>query len=386
MQLLRQSLALGRVGLQSLPRRLGPSSVTLVGILVVVAVLASMLAVGEGVTTWAVGSSRPDRIVILSQGAQSAAQSSLPRDTVARLSAVPGIKKGTDGKPLISASATGFVEVVKGANRITGLGVVGMSNLAVFPEIHLVQGRWYQPGLRELVASPVAQQMYRGLQIGDRVAMRGGEWTIVGTFQSTGGAYDQLLFTDNETLLGVNHDTYLRQVVALLDDPADFDAVRAAIEADPTTRVSVYTEKLTRLKSLGDLPAFVDFVSYFVGGLLAAGALCAAVSSLYMVVDTRRGEIATLRAMGFASLPILISVLLEGLFIALLAAVAGALLAWVVFHGNLISMQNRTFPMAVSPHVLGISVGLALAIGLIGALFPAVRAARQSVTAGLREI
>jgi putative ABC transport system permease protein len=118
--------------------------------------------------------------------------------------------------------------------------------------------------------------------------------------------------------------------------------------------------------------------------LMASGAVCAALSSLYCTVDTRRQEIATLRAIGFGAYAVVVSILAEGLLLAICASALGATIAWLVFNGKVVSTQGLTFPLAVNAHVLAISIAWAVAIGLIGGLLPAVRAARLPLVAALR--
>jgi putative ABC transport system permease protein len=130
----------------------------------------------------------------------------------------------------------------------------------------------------------------------------------------------------------------------------------------------------------------LDFVSYFIGGLMAIGAACGALSSLYAAVDSRTREIATLRALGFGCGPVVISVLTEGLLLALPAALLGATIAWMLFNGNVVSTAGLTFPLAVTPHLVAVSLTWALGIALVGGLLPAIRAAAMPIATALRAL
>jgi len=197
--------------------------------------------------------------------------------------------------------------------------------------------------------------------------------------------YEQVLFGDGETVLAAfGRDAY-QQFVVVLDSPADFPRFKQAALADPTLKVDVYTEVANREASFRGLRGLLDFVSYFIGTLMAMGAVCAALSSLYASVDSRGREIATLRSLGFGAVPVFVSVLLEGMLLALGAAFIGATVAWLVFNGRVISTEGLTFPLAVSPHLAVVCVVWALAIGLIGGLLPALRAARLPVALAMRE-
>jgi putative ABC transport system permease protein len=277
------------------------------------------------------------------------------------------------------------VDVVTKANERGTLYMLGMTNRQVYPEIHVLAGHWPRSGLHELAVSRVAQRLDQGVEVGDRVRIRGSDWTVVGVFEDAKGVYEQVLFGDGETVLAAfGRDAY-QQFVVMLDSPAAFPRFKQAVLADPSLKVDVYTEVANRQTSFQGLRGLLDFVSYFIGTLMAMGAVCAALSSLYASVDARGREIATLRSLGFGAIPVFASVLVEGMLLALGAGLIGALLAWLVFNGKVISTQGLTFPLAVSPHVALICVIWALVIGLIGGLLPAIRAARVPVAFAMRE-
>ncbi len=385
MRSFRQTAALTTFGLRSIPARLGASLVTVIGIMTVVAVLLSLLSMGEGAQVWETGQSRPDRAVVLSRGALSAFASRLTRDQIAVLAHEPGIRKDADGTPLVTTGSMVAVDVVTKSNERGTLYLVGMTNHDVYPEIHVLAGHWPRPGLHELAVSRVAQRLDQGVQIGDRIRLRGSDWTIVGVFEDAKGVFEQVLFGDGETVLSAfGRDAY-QQMTVMLDSPAAFPRFKQAVLADPSLKVDVYTEAANRETTFKGLRGLLDFVSYFIGTLMAMGAVCAALSSLYASVDARGREIATLRALGFGATPVLASVLFEGMLLALGAAIVGALIAWLVFNGMVIRAEGLTFPLVVSGHLVLISMLWALAIGLVGGLLPAVRAARLPVAFAMRE-
>ena len=385
MRSLRQTAALTLFGLRSIPARVGSSLVTVISIMIVVAVLLSLLSMGEGAQFWETGQARLDRAVVLSHGALSPFASRLTHGDIATLSQEPGVKRGADGAALVTAGSMVAVDVVTKANERGTLYMLGMTNRLVYPEIHVLAGHWPRSGLHELAVSRVAQRLDQGVEIGDRVRIRGSDWTVVGVFEDAKGVYEQVLFGDGETVLAAfGRDAY-QQFVVMLDSPAAFPRFKQAVLADPSLKVDVYTEVANRETSFRGLRGLLDFVSYFIGTLMAMGAICAALSSLYASVDARGREIATLRALGFGATPVFASVLVEGMLLALGAGLIGAFLAWLVFNGKVISTQGLTFPLAVSPHVALICVIWALVIGLIGGLLPAIRAARVPVAFAMRE-
>ena len=358
MRSLRQTVALTAFGLRSIPARLGASLVTVIGIMTVVAVLLSLLSMGEGAQFWETGQTRPDRAVVLSHGALSPFASRLTHNEIAVLSHMPGVKKAADGTPLTTAGSMVGLDVVTKANERGTLYVLGMTDRRVYPEIHVLAGHWPRAGLHELVVSKVAQRLDQGVEIGDRVRLRGSDWTIVGVFEDAKGVYEQILFGDGETVLSAFDRDAFQQFVAMLDSPAAFPQFKQAVLADPSLKVDVYTEAANRETVFKGLRGLLDFISYFIGTLMATGAVCAALSSLYASVDSRGREIATLRALGFGATPVLASVLIEGMLLALGAAIVGALIAWLIFNGKVISTVGLTFPLAVSPHLVLIAGGL----------------------------
>jgi putative ABC transport system permease protein len=204
-------------------------------------------------------------------------------------------------------------------------------------------------------------------------------------FEDAKGVFEQVLFSDGDTVLSAfGRDAY-QQFVVMLDSPSQFESFKRAVASDPSLKVDVYTEAANRETTFRGLRGLLDFVSYFIGTLMAMGAICAALSSLYASVDARRVEIATLRALGFGSVAVLASVLIEGALLAFAAAVVGALIGWLIFNGKVISTVGLTFPLAVSPHIVMISIAWALVIGLIGALLPALRASRVPLAFAMRE-
>jgi len=385
MRSLRQTVALTTFGLRSIPERLGASLITVIGIMTVVAVLLALLSMGEGAQFWETGQARADRAVVLSHGALSAFASRITRDQIAVLSQEPGVKKAEDGTALVTAGSMVRVDIVTRDNERGSLYLVGMTNRRVYPEIHVLAGHWPGAGLHELAVSKVAQRLDQGVEIGDRLRLRGSDWTIVGEFEDAKGVFEQVLFGDGETVLSAfGRDAY-QQFVVMLDSPAAFPGFKQAVLADPSLKVDVYTEAANRETTFKGLRGLLDFVSYFIGTLMAMGAVCAALSSLYASVDARGREIATLRAVGFGAVPVLASVLIEGMLLALGAGIIGALIAWLIFNGKVISTEGLTFPLAVSPHLVLISIIWALVIGLVGGLLPAIRAAALPVASAMRD-
>ncbi len=384
MHALRQTIALTGSAIRSIPSRLGASLVTVIGVTTVMAVLVALLSLGEGVQYLAGKNVRADRVAVLSRGAASAPNSILPRDWIATLSDAPGIKKDPQGKPLGTAGTLVQVDVVTKDNQRGNVYLIGMTNPLVYPELRIHAGRFYQPGVHEIIVSKAVRDKYKNMDIGGQISLRGSPWKVVGVFEDVGGFFDLNVFADSESVLSAFGRNAFQQFVAVLDSPAAFAKFKQSVTSNPTLTVDVKTEAESRQDTVKGLKGLLDFISYFVGGLMAIGAACGALSSLYAAVDARRREIATLRAIGFGSGPVVLSVLVEGMVLAVPAAFLGALIAWVLFNGNVVSTVGLTFPLAVTPHLVLVSLFWSLTIALIGGFLPAIRAADLPVATALR--
>jgi putative ABC transport system permease protein len=386
MSFFRQTTALTTTGIRGIPQRLGASLVTVIGIATVVAVLLSLLSMGEGLKYLSSGGSRDDRVVIMSAGAPFVFQSVITRDAAARIAAAPGVRKAADGTPLAAASMMTSVDLLRKNGARGSILLIGMTEAGreVFPELRIAEGRFYRSGLREAIVSRSAQSLYRGLAVGDRLSIRGGEWTVVGAFEDTGSVFDMTLLGDGDTVLSSFGQNAWQSVTAMLESPRSFDRFKDALTSDASLEVDVKTELESRAAGLRGIRGLLDFVSYFIGSVMASGAIFGALNSLYASVESRRREIATLRAIGFGGGAVVVSVLLEALVLALPAAVIGTAIAWLLFNGDTVSTQGITFKLAVTPHLVLVSVVWAFAIAFIGGSLPALRAARQPVATAIR--
>jgi len=393
MSVFRQIGAVVGMNLQSIPRRLGSSSVVVIGIAGVVGVVVSIFGMNRSLGQALVDAGRPNRAVVLRNGSDGEASSTLLVDAIATIKDAPGVARTPKG----DAAATADMITTANFKRrkdgsAAGLPIRGVEPQAFFvrPEIKLVDGRLFNPGLRELIVGRAAQKEFGGLDIGDHLSLRNSQWTVVGVFESGGDVNESRVLADQATLLSAYGRTAASSVTVLLSSEASFDEFKQALTTNPTLSVSVERENDYYLRQSKNATTFFGFVATFVGGIMALGALFAALNTMYSAVSTRVVEIATLRAIGFGATGVVISVLVESLGLALLGAVIGAGVAWALFGGNTISLGNTTsslvFQMQVTPALLGVGVAWAFGVGLIGGLFPAVRAARLPVATALRAV
>ena len=386
---MKQYLSLLWMNLASIPARLGLIATIVIGVGCAVGVLVSMLAMGAGAQRQVMGNVRPDRVNVFSVGAQGAMQSSIPRDIAAQIRDLPGIRRNAAGKPIAMSQIMVFIQArdkVSGAKINFPLIGATQEMTDYSPELHLTSGRLFRPGLRELIAGNVCARKFAGFALGDKRPMRGGDWTIVGTFDMGTTEGSCLVFADTEVLMTAFGRNTFNQVAAMLDSPARFAAFADAVKTNPTMHAEVKTEAEVMEQNISQLRGMLNFVSYFVGTIMAVAATLGAVNSLYAVVDSRRRELATLRALGFRAVPVVASILTESILLALPGALLGVGLAWVLFNGLTASPFGFSFHLAVTASTVATGVTWALVMGVLGGFLPALRAARVPVTVALRAI
>jgi len=381
------------MNLRSVPQRLGSSSVIVVGIAGVVGVILSVFGLTRSLSDAVLATGSPDRAIVLRAGATGEFSSTLLVDAVATIKDAPGIARAADGG---AAATANFVAAVnlnrkKDGNR-AGLAVRGVDPtvMAVRPEMKLVSGRLFTPGLRELIVGRSALEEFRNVGIGDEVVLRDGPWTVVGVFESGRDAVESSLMTDAATLLSAYQRTAVNSVTVRLASQDSFEELKTALTTNPTLSVSVERETDFYRRESQDANQVFGLVGIAVGIFMGLGAIFAALNTMYSAVSVRTREIATLRAIGFGAGGVIVSVLVEALLLALLGAIVGGSVAWLMFNGNSVALGDSTgsivFQMQVTPALLGLGVVLACSVGLIGGLLPAVRAARLPVATALRAV
>ena len=390
----RQTWSVTEVGLATIPQRLGSSSVVVVGIAGVVGVLVALLAMAVGFEATLKETGTDDTVIMLRAGSQTELNSVLTHETAQLLAQEPQVLRDAHGEPVAGPELVVVASLPKKSNDLDAnveLRGVGEQAWQLHPNVKISAGRRFSPGLRELIAGKGAREQFRGLDLGSTLKLNGQQWTVVGAFES-GDAHDSEMWGD----AGVVGPTYRRgssttTVVARLTDPRAFEALKANIASDPRLQVDVKTTREYYRAQSEQLTRLLKVLGTVVGTIMAVGATFGALNTMYAAVAARAREIATLRAIGFRGTPVVISVLLETMLLALAGGVIGAAVAWLLFDNYTASTLGANFSQVVfnfkvSPGLLWSGLKWALAIGFIGGLFPAVRAARIPVTAGLREL
>jgi putative ABC transport system permease protein len=387
MNAIRQIAAVTLMGLREIPNRLGASSVVVVCMACVVGVVISILSMSTGFMQTIDNTGRADRAIVLSQGSLYQFASSISRNNALTIADAPGIKKTRDGKPIVSAEALAPVAATKKSNGLDAfitLRGVSPEAFALRPEIKLISGRMFKAGAHELIVGNSAQAEFEGFGVGSQVSLPEGDWAVTGTFESNGTVHDSELIADAATLMSAMRSNAYKSMTVLLDTPESFDQFKKALTSNPTMAVDVSRETDFLNAQSRPLNAFLTITAYVVGGIMGLGATFGALNTMYSAVSARTVEIATLRAIGFGAGAVVTSVLAEALLLAFAGSLIGAAAAWVAFNGDLHAVGGLVFTLAVTPALVGLGIAFACALGFVGGLFPAIRAARLPVATALR--
>ncbi len=390
----RQVLSVIQIGIATIPQRLGSSSVVVVGIAGVVAVLVALLSMAQGFQQTLKETGNDETAIVMRAGSQTELNSVLAHDSAALVAQAPQVLHGTSGDPIASPE---LVVVASLPKKTTGLDAnvevrgVGERAWELRPKVQITAGRKFKSGLRELLAGKDARRQFANVEPGSTLKLNGQVWTVVGAFDS-GDSHNSELWGDTDIVgSAYRRGSSTTSVTVRLTSPAAFDAFKAGLESDRRLQVDVSTTRQFYNAQSATISTTIRILGTVVGVIMAIGAVFGALNTMYAAVAARSREIATLRAIGFRGTPVILSVMVETLLLALLGGVIGAALAWALFDNYTASTLGSNFSQVVfafkvSPPLLWDGLKWALTIGLVGGLFPALRAARQPVTTGLREL
>jgi putative ABC transport system permease protein len=393
MQFIKQTAAVTALSLGTLPQRLGASSVIVIGIAGVVTVLVSLLGMVTGLTRSMSTGGHPDRAIVMSSGTTYEIMSNLSREATVMIADSAGIAHQADNRPLICAEAVLVVRLPlrKGGSGNLTLRGVGRAAFELRPELRVVEGRIFNPSLRELIVGRTAERQFRDLVVGQKLTLRGTDWIVVGIFESPGDLHAAELLTGVEVLQSAFQRTTFQSVAVQLKSADLFDDSRSFLAANRTLGVDVARESDYYLAQTRSFTELLSLIAYTVGTIMAVGAIFGALNTMYAAVATRTVEIATLRVLGFGSGSIVTSVLTEALLLALAGGVIGGCLAWLIFGGYTVStngggLTQLAIPLVVNAKLIALGIVWACAIGLLGASLPARRAARLPLVSALKGV
>jgi putative ABC transport system permease protein len=385
MNILRQIAIVSLINFRSIRLRLWRSLVIVVGMACVIGVLLSMLSLTEGMLSAYMKTGDPGRALVVSAGSQSEGNSSISRDKARLIMDAPGIAKAPDGSPMADPGINSGVPVVRlnGRQAYNILRGFGPKGVMLRPEFHMVSGRMFRPGTRELIVGISARSQFKGMNVGDHVILPDGEWPIVGSY-TTGDLLDGQLIGDTETVMKAIRRPNYNSVLVRLASPSSFSAFKAALTTNPALAVDAMLQTEWYKKISEGFSTFFQVIAYGIGIIMAVGALFGCLNTMYAAVAARGREIATLRAIGYSAFPVAISVILEAAVLSVTGALIGAGLAWALYDGVEGSFGSSVFRLTVSPALIGMALLWAVAVAVLGGFLPSIRAARRPVVEALR--
>ena len=391
---LQQVVAVTALNLRTITGRLGSSLVSIAGMAGVVGVLVAVLSMAEGFRATMANTGAADTAIVLRSGADSEMTSILMREDVTVIQDAPQIVRSAQG-PVASAELFVIVDLVKASTGTTANAPLrGVEPVAFrVRNVKLVEGRTFEPGKNEIVVGRAAAAEYAGLTPGSRLKVGQNEWAVVGMFDAGGTVPDSELWCDANILGPLYRRGSSRQAVYVkLTSPDAFTAFKDSLTSDPRVKLKVMRERDYYESQSRFVVTLITVLGSIIAGLMGVGAVFAALNTMYSAVASRTREIATLRALGFRAIPVMASVLIESMLLALVGGSLGALIAYLGFNGyqaatmNWQSMSTIGFAFRVTPALLYRGVAYALVLGLLGGLLPAIRAARLPVVTALREL
>ena len=396
MQSIRQTLAVLALNLRTIPSRFSSSAVAIVGIAGVVVVFVSVLSIAAGFRAAMQGSGSPSRALVMRTGADSEMTSGIGGAQADIIKQAPGIRRHEQAT-LASAELYVIIDLPKRATPdapanvpLRGIEPAGMT---VRDEVSILRGRMFEFGTTEVIAGRGASGQFVNLEVGDTIMSGQNQWHVVGVFEADGGIAESEIWADARTLQGVyRRGNTFQSVLAQLDSPDAFDMFRDWLTANPQLNVMVRRENEYYAGQSQAMTTLIQTIGFGIAALMGIGAVFGAILTMYTAVATRAREIATLRALGFNTGSVLVSVLAESLVLGAIGGMIGGAVAYVFFNGyqtstiNFQTFSQVAFGFLVTPQLLAMGLFYALVMGLIGGLLPAIRAARLPIASALREL
>jgi putative ABC transport system permease protein len=392
--MLVQILAVTAMNVRAIPQRLGSSAVAVCGIVGVVIVFVAVLSIAEGLRGLEAAGD-PDIALVLRAGSDTEMTSGFYMEHVNAIAEAPGVARG-HGEALASPELLVIINVPLRRNGIEAQaplrGVLPVA-FTVHHRLSIVAGRTFNPGRNEVIVGRAAQRQYAGLDIGSTISSGQNTWRVVGIFEDDESVAEGEIWCDARVAQPVyNRNNSYQSVSVALASRDQFDTLKDALTTDPRLTVMVMRQSEYYAEQSRDLQHMVRGIGFVITGLMALGAIFAAVNTMYSAVAARTPEIATLRALGFDSLPVVVSVLVEAVLLGAVGAVIGGAIAWAALDGfqtstlNFQMFSQVSFRFAVTPRLLWQALLCGVAMSLLGGALPALRAARLPVIDALREL
>ncbi len=380
---------------RSVKARWTSAIVAVLGIAGTVGVFVAMLSLARGFRATLVSSGSYDNAIVMRAGATSEMMSGVTMDAVKIIQDEPGVAR-VNGVPLITSED---VVVAPFPLRSTGTDAnvqvrgVSANALTVRPNIKIVQGRMFSPGLSELIVGRYATTSYTGLTVGNTVSFGGGHWTIVGVFDAGGSAFDSEVWGDSRILADVykRPADIFQSATVHLTSPDAFQSFKDAVSKDPRLDVDVSREVDYYAKQSQTFTRLITILGGLVAAIMGVGAIFGALNTMYSAVSERGREIAVMRALGFGAAAVVVSFLIEAVLISLVGGAIGCV-AVLPLNGfttgsmNWQTFSHMAFAFKITPDLMIGGIIFALVMGLAGGLFPAIHAATRPISTALRSL
>jgi putative ABC transport system permease protein len=381
--------------IRSVRARWTSTIVAVLGIAGTVGVFVAMLSLARGFQATLVSSGSPDNALIVRAGATSEMTSGVGLDSVKIIQDAPGIARGAEG-PLVTPEAvlmSPIPLISTGTDANVELRGVSPNVLDIRKQVKIVEGRMFKAGLAEVVVGKNANTTYSGLTLGNTIPLGTVRWQVVGIFDAGGSSFDSEVWGDAHLLSSAYNrpENSFQSVTVHLNSPEALSQLKDSVTSDPRLNVDVtreidyYSKQSTRMTTL------ITRLGGFVAAIMAIGAVFGALNTMYSAVADRGREIATMRALGFGGPSVVFSFLLEALLISFVGGALGCV-AVLRLNGlttstiNFQTFSNLAFAFKITPDLFIMGIVFALAMGVFGGIFPAIRAARLPVATALREL
>lgn len=382
-----------KYNLRNLAVRRTTTAMTAFSITLTVAVFVVLMALAQGLQSSLATTGTPLNVMIMREGSQSETVSFVSRDALQVIKYLDGVAKDDQGKPWVSPEVIVLINLprrgeAQGSNvTIRGISPGGPS---LRPEFKIVQGRFFQTGLREVIISKRISERFQNCGLGDKLRFAKGFWTVVGIFEAGNSAYNSEIWADvNDLSQDFDRNSY-SDVFVRATDAAAVGRLRDQVSNDRRLHLKPVTEREyyeTQTQTAAPIKAF----GIFIAALMAVGACFAAMNTMYAAVARRTREIGTLRVLGYSRGSIMLSFVIESVLIAAVGGLAGCVLSLPV-NGittgttNFATFSELAFNFQVTPGLFVAGLIFSVVMGFFGGLFPAWRAAHENIVTSLRSV
>jgi len=368
---------------------------TVGGIALTVAVLVAVLSLVEGLRSAFEASGRPLNVLVMRKGSTAELMSVVTRSDFQVMKFKPGIACDRNGEPMASLEMVTMInnlgngKAAEGMNiNVRGLTPVGIE---MRDQVHLLAGRYFTPGKRELVVGKNIAARYPKAGLGSRVRFGRGQWDVVGVMDGGRSSASSEIYADlNQISADYSRTEYLSAALIRAEDPVAMQALRNSLEGDPRFNIATQSEReYYESQMVSATP--VRYMGLLVCTIMAVGSSFAAMNTMYAAVARRSADIGVLRVLGFSRAGILTSFLVESVILSLAGGVLGCLLALPLNNfqtriGSFVTFSEISFSLRMTPEVMAAGVGFGMLMGILGGFFPARAAAKKEILAAFRAV